>query len=261
MSRIEPRPTIAPLRRCAATVPPSPRHTIACGCWGHDGSNVGPVRALFSRAGHQSLSRHRDFDPLRRPRSAAFSCAVTEVSASLCISAMEWCRVASRAGRRPVCWSGLICIVSHCLKIGISHERASPRSRSLQLNRKHASGGCNMEELLTVVEARPVRDFVVWLRFSDGLVGEVDLRGRLRGRVFEPLKKIAQFSQLRSSRRFRRLRGRAGPILRQRSSGDVASSTRFSTALLVRRINALASERRRLAVVAGPPNHRMVRTS
>ena len=54
-----------------------------------------------------------------------------------------------------------------------------------------------MEELLTVVEARPVRDFVVWLRFSDGLVGEVDLRGRLRGRVFEPLTGLAQFSQVR----------------------------------------------------------------
>lgn len=143
---------------------------------------------------------------------------------------------------------------------GFAREGA-PLKPILHFNRKHASGGCKLEELLTVVEARHVRDDVLWLRFSDGLVGEVDLRGRLRGRVFEPLKEIAQFSQLRSSRRSRRLRVRTGPILRQRSSGDVASSTRFSTALLVRRINALASERRRLAVAAGPPSHRMVRTS
>ena len=54
-----------------------------------------------------------------------------------------------------------------------------------------------MEELLSVIEVRHVRDYVLWLRFSDGLVGEVDLRGRLRGRVFEPLTGLAQFSQVR----------------------------------------------------------------
>ena len=54
-----------------------------------------------------------------------------------------------------------------------------------------------MEELLSVIEVRHVRDYVLWLRFSDGLVGEVDLRGRLRARVFEPLAEIAQFSQVR----------------------------------------------------------------
>ena len=54
-----------------------------------------------------------------------------------------------------------------------------------------------MEELISVVEARHVRDYVLWLRLSDGLIGEVDLGGRLRGRIFEPLKEIAQFSQVR----------------------------------------------------------------
>lgn len=53
-----------------------------------------------------------------------------------------------------------------------------------------------MEELISVVEARHVRDYVLWLRFSDGLAGEVDFGGRLRERVFEPLKEIAQFSQV-----------------------------------------------------------------
>ena len=54
-----------------------------------------------------------------------------------------------------------------------------------------------MEELISVVEVRYVHDHVVWLRFSDGRTGEVDLRERLRGRVFEPLKDIAIFSQVR----------------------------------------------------------------
>ena len=54
-----------------------------------------------------------------------------------------------------------------------------------------------MDELISVVEVRYVRAYVLWLRLSDGLVGEVDLGGRLRGRVFEPLKEIAEFSQVR----------------------------------------------------------------
>jgi hypothetical protein len=39
-----------------------------------------------------------------------------------------------------------------------------------------------------VVEARYVRDYVVWVRFQDGTEGEVDLAGELWGPVFEPLK-------------------------------------------------------------------------
>ncbi len=54
-----------------------------------------------------------------------------------------------------------------------------------------------MDELISVVEARHVHTYVVWLRFSDGVTGEVDLRARLRGRIFEPLKDVAMFSQLR----------------------------------------------------------------
>jgi hypothetical protein len=54
-----------------------------------------------------------------------------------------------------------------------------------------------MEEIIAVVETRHVRDYVLWIRFSDGLAGEVDLSGRLRGRIFEPLKEVAQFAQVR----------------------------------------------------------------
>jgi hypothetical protein len=47
--------------------------------------------------------------------------------------------------------------------------------------------------MVGVIEARYVKDYVVWLRFSDGLEGEVDLRDELYGEVFEPLKDPAVF--------------------------------------------------------------------
>ena len=42
--------------------------------------------------------------------------------------------------------------------------------------------------MIKVIDARYVRDYVIWLRFSDGMEGEVDLRDELFGEVFEPLK-------------------------------------------------------------------------
>ena len=39
-----------------------------------------------------------------------------------------------------------------------------------------------------LADARHVRDFVIWLRWSDGSQGEVDLAGELDGPVFEPLR-------------------------------------------------------------------------
>jgi len=44
-----------------------------------------------------------------------------------------------------------------------------------------------------LLEARYVRDFVVWLRFSDCAQGEADLAGELTGPVFEPLRDRAYF--------------------------------------------------------------------
>jgi hypothetical protein len=44
-----------------------------------------------------------------------------------------------------------------------------------------------------VVEARYVRDYVVWLRFQDGASGEIDLGPELHGEVFEPLRDPALF--------------------------------------------------------------------
>jgi hypothetical protein len=43
------------------------------------------------------------------------------------------------------------------------------------------------------VEVRRARDFVLWIRFSDGSEGEVDLSGELDGPVFEPLRDPAYF--------------------------------------------------------------------
>ncbi len=42
--------------------------------------------------------------------------------------------------------------------------------------------------LYRLVEARYVREFTLWLRFSDGVEGEVDLSEELDGPIFEPLK-------------------------------------------------------------------------
>jgi hypothetical protein len=49
--------------------------------------------------------------------------------------------------------------------------------------------------LIHVIEARYVRDYVVWIRFNDGTAGEVDLSGELDGPVFEPLKNVEHFKR------------------------------------------------------------------
>jgi Protein of unknown function (DUF2442) len=46
-----------------------------------------------------------------------------------------------------------------------------------------------------IVEGRYVSGYTVWLRFSDGAEGEVDLAKELHGSVFEPLKNIEVFRQ------------------------------------------------------------------
>ena len=44
-----------------------------------------------------------------------------------------------------------------------------------------------------VIEARHVSAHTIWLRFSDGAEGEVDLSQELHGEVFEPLKDVEYF--------------------------------------------------------------------
>jgi hypothetical protein len=51
-----------------------------------------------------------------------------------------------------------------------------------------------MNPNVRVLGARYLDGYRVWLRFDDGLEGEVDLAGVLRGPVFEPLKDPAYFA-------------------------------------------------------------------
>ena len=50
-------------------------------------------------------------------------------------------------------------------------------------------------QLYHVLEAQHRGGFVVWLRFHDGIEGEIDLGPELYGPVFEPLRDPAVFSQ------------------------------------------------------------------
>ena len=49
--------------------------------------------------------------------------------------------------------------------------------------------------LTHVIEGRHVADHTLWLRFSDGAEGEVDLGPELSGEVFEPLKDEEYFQR------------------------------------------------------------------
>lgn len=48
---------------------------------------------------------------------------------------------------------------------------------------------------LHVIEARYVRNYTMWLQFSDGTAGEVDLEDELEGPVFGPLREVERFKQ------------------------------------------------------------------
>ena len=47
---------------------------------------------------------------------------------------------------------------------------------------------------MTLPSCRP--GYTVWLRFDDGLEGEVDLSAELLGPVFEPLRDVAYFRRV-----------------------------------------------------------------
>jgi hypothetical protein len=48
-----------------------------------------------------------------------------------------------------------------------------------------------------IVDARHAGGYRVWLRFADGLTGEVDLDGELWGPAFAHLKDVGEFAKLR----------------------------------------------------------------
>ncbi len=47
--------------------------------------------------------------------------------------------------------------------------------------------------ILHVKEAKYLHDYVIWVRFNNGVEGEVDLSGELEGEVFGPLKDVEKF--------------------------------------------------------------------
>lgn len=51
--------------------------------------------------------------------------------------------------------------------------------------------------MLHVSEVRPTVDYRLWLRFSDGFEGEVDLGHELHGTMFAPLRDRERFAEVR----------------------------------------------------------------
>ena len=51
-----------------------------------------------------------------------------------------------------------------------------------------------------ITEARYVSGRTIWLRFSDGAEGEVDLSAEIHGEVFEPLRDVEYFRKFEVSR-------------------------------------------------------------
>lgn len=47
--------------------------------------------------------------------------------------------------------------------------------------------------ILHITEAKYLHDYVIFLRFNNGVAGEVDLQNELDGEVFEPLKDLDCF--------------------------------------------------------------------
>jgi hypothetical protein len=47
-----------------------------------------------------------------------------------------------------------------------------------------------------LIAAKYRHGHTLWLRFADGVEGEVDLRNELEGEIFEPLRDEAYFSQV-----------------------------------------------------------------
>ena len=48
---------------------------------------------------------------------------------------------------------------------------------------------------LHVSEAKYLHDYVIWLKFSDGAEGEIDLRNELSGEMFAPLQHLDEFQR------------------------------------------------------------------
>lgn len=49
--------------------------------------------------------------------------------------------------------------------------------------------------MIKIIAAEYLRDYVLWLKFSDGVAGELDLQDELHGEIFEPLKDKEYFKK------------------------------------------------------------------
>ncbi|MFB3902959.1 MAG: DUF2442 domain-containing protein [Acidobacteriota bacterium] len=47
--------------------------------------------------------------------------------------------------------------------------------------------------MIRVIECRYISEYGIWLRFNDGVEGELDLERELDGEVFEPLRDLDTF--------------------------------------------------------------------
>lgn len=48
-----------------------------------------------------------------------------------------------------------------------------------------------------LIETRYKDGYTIWIRFADGVSGDVDLQNELWGEVFEPLKQLSEFQKFR----------------------------------------------------------------
>ena len=44
-----------------------------------------------------------------------------------------------------------------------------------------------------IKDAKYIRDYIIWIKFHDGLSGEIDLKDEIYGPIFEPLKDLEYF--------------------------------------------------------------------
>jgi len=51
--------------------------------------------------------------------------------------------------------------------------------------------------MVRLIDARYLRDYLVWVWFSDGVAGGVDLVSELEGPLFEPLRDLSVFRLVR----------------------------------------------------------------
>lgn len=87
-------------------------------------------------------------------------------------------------------------------------------------------------------EAKYQGDYRIWLKFADGVEGEVDLTNELWGEMFEPLKDTARFAEFVLNKKLR-LSGQMAPLLHQNFSiKRCALTTRSSRRQKAARLNS-----------------------